>query len=29
MDKQGKFLIVFTADSSPQTIVAKIRDYAK
>jgi len=29
MDKQGKFLIVFTADSSPQTIAAKIREYAK
>ena len=29
MDKQGKFLIVFTADSSPKTIAAKIREYAK
>lgn len=27
MDKQGKFLTVFTADSSPQTIAAKIKEY--
>ena len=29
MDKQGKFLTVFTADSSPQTIAGKIREYSK
>ena len=29
MDKQGKFLTVFTSDSSPQTIAAKIREYSK
>ena len=28
MDKQGKFLTVFTADSSPQTITAKIKEYS-
>lgn len=29
MDKAGKFLIVFTADSSPQTIASKITGYSK
>ncbi|MDE3059809.1 MAG: SCO family protein [Pseudomonadota bacterium] len=29
MDRQGKFVTVFTADSSPQTIAAKIRETLK
>ena len=28
LDKDGKFLMVFTSDSSPQTIATKIREYS-